>query len=44
MQLAGWSDANMLRRYGAILAGERAIVAGKAVQVGQLMRARRGTS
>ncbi len=42
MQLAGWSDANMLRRYGAILAGERAIAAGREVQVGQFMRQRRG--
>jgi len=40
MQLAGWSDANMLRRYGAVLAQERAIAAGRAVQVGQVMRAR----
>ena len=40
MQLAGWSDANMLRRYGAVLAQERAIAAGRAVQVGKVMRAR----
>jgi site-specific recombinase XerD len=40
MQLAGWSDANMLRRYGAQLATERAVAAGRAIQVGQVMRAR----
>jgi site-specific recombinase XerD len=40
MQLAGWSDASMLRRYGAVLAQERAIAAGRAVQVGQVIRAR----
>lgn len=41
MQLAGWSDANMLRRYGASLAQERAIAAGRQVQVAQAMRAAR---
>ncbi len=41
MQLAGWSDANMLRRYGAVLAQERAVAAGRAVQVGKVMRAAR---
>jgi hypothetical protein len=30
----------MLRRYGAVLAQERAIAAGRAVQVGQVIRAR----
>jgi len=40
MRLAGWSDASMLRRYGAVLAQERAIAAGRAIQVGQVMRAR----
>jgi integrase len=40
MQLAGWSSADMLRRYGAVLAQERAIAAARAVQVGQVMRAR----
>jgi hypothetical protein len=35
MQLAGWSDANMLRRYGAVLAQERAIAAGRAVRPGR---------
>jgi integrase len=44
MQLAGWSDASMLRRYGAVLAQERAIVAGRGVQVGQLMRPGRSAS
>jgi integrase len=41
MQLAGWSDASMLRRYGAVLAQERAIAAGRAIQVGAVMKAAR---
>jgi integrase len=41
MQLAGWSDASMLRRYGAVLAQERAIAAGRAIQVGQVMKTAR---
>ena len=41
MQLAGWSDASMLRRYGASLASERAIAAGRAIQVGQVMKTAR---
>jgi integrase len=40
MQLAGWSDAGMLRRYGAVLAQERAIAAGRAVQVSKVLRGR----
>jgi integrase/recombinase XerC len=40
-QLAGWSDMSMLRRYGAALAQERAIAAGRQVQVGQFMKAAR---
>ena len=40
MQLAGWSDANMLRRYGAVLAQERAIAAGRGIQVGRVLRGR----
>lgn len=40
MQLAGRSDANTLRRYGAALAQERAIAAGRAVQVSKVLRGR----
>jgi integrase len=40
MQLAGWSSADMLRRYGAAMAQERAIAAARAVQVGNFMRMR----
>ena len=36
----GWSDPSMLRWYGAALARERALAAGRAIQVGHLMRAR----
>ena len=44
MQLAGWSMPSMLRRYGAVLAQERAIAAGRAVQVGKVMRPGRSAS
>jgi integrase len=40
MTLAGWSSSDMLRRYGARNAQERAIVIGRAFQVGQVMKAR----
>ena len=39
--LAGWSSSDMLRRYGAVMAQERAIAAGLQVQVGKFMRAAR---
>jgi hypothetical protein len=35
MQLAGWSSLKMLDRYGAAQAQERAIAAGRAIQVGK---------
>jgi integrase len=40
MKLAGWSSATMLTRYGAALAQERAIAAGRQIQVGRIMKAR----
>jgi integrase len=41
MKLAGWTSATMLTRYGAALAQERAIAAGRQVQVGHVIKARR---
>jgi hypothetical protein len=41
LQLGGWSSSDMLRRYGAVMAQERAIAHGRAVQVGQRMKAAR---
>ncbi len=38
MTLAGWSSGDMLRRYGAFRAQERAIAIGRGVQVGQRMK------
>jgi integrase/recombinase XerC len=40
MELAGWSSSDMLGRYGAALAQERALAAGRAVQVGKALKAR----
>jgi integrase len=42
MKLAGWSSSEMLKLYGAALAQERAIAAGRALQVGNIIRAGRG--
>lgn len=41
MQLAGWSNPAMLARYGAALASERAVEAGRQVQVSQVIRSRK---
>jgi integrase len=38
MSLGGWSSSDMLRRYGAVMAQERAVAAGQAIQVGRAMR------
>jgi integrase len=38
MELAGWSSSAMLKRYGAALAQERAIAAGRRVQVGRILK------
>jgi integrase len=38
MKLAGWSSASMIGHYGAALAEQRAIEAGRAVQVSKLAR------
>jgi integrase len=43
MKLAGWSSSDMLKIYGATRAEVRALEAGKAIQVGQVMRGRRAT-
>lgn len=44
MKLAGWSSNQMLSVYGAVRAEQRALEAGKAIQVGQVMRARKPVS
>ena len=41
MQLAGWSSATMLTRYGAELAQERAIAAGRSIDVGSIIKSGR---
>jgi integrase len=41
MRLAGWSSSAMLAHYGEALAEERAIEAGRAVQVSRVVRERR---
>ena len=38
MRLAGWSSRAMIDRYGSQLAQERAIIAGRQIQVGRIMR------
>jgi hypothetical protein len=38
MTLAGWSKSDMVARYGAALAAERALAAGRAIQVGNVMK------
>lgn len=40
MTLAGWESVTMLRIYGRALAQDRAIEAGRRVQVGQVMKKR----
>jgi integrase len=40
MKLAGWSSTDMLRVYGAVRAEARALEAGRAIQVAQVMRGR----
>jgi integrase len=40
MKLAGWSSTDMIKIYGAARAEARALEAGRAVQVGQIMRGR----
>jgi site-specific recombinase XerD len=44
MNLAGWTSSAMLKRYGAALAQERAIAAGRAHQVGNALKARGGAA
>jgi integrase len=41
MHLAGWSSATMLTRYGKALAAERAIAAGRQIQVGHVLKGRK---
>jgi len=38
MALAGWSSVTMLTRYGGALANQRALVAGRAHQVGRIIK------
>ena len=40
MKLAGWSPTDMLKVYGATRAEQRALDAGRAIQVGQIMKKR----
>jgi integrase len=42
MKLAGWTNSAMLKRYGAALAQERAIAAGRSHQVGSLLQRKPG--
>ncbi len=41
MTLAGWSSTEMLRVYGAVRAEARALEAGRAIQVGKVLKARK---
>jgi integrase len=44
MTLAGWSSTEMLKVYGAVRAEQRALEAGRAIQVGQVMKKRGAAS
>jgi integrase len=41
MTLAGWSSTDMLKVYGAVRAEARALEAGRQIQVGQVLKARK---